>query len=102
MLGWRGGLDLPCQGGLPHLGWYLWLNVAMKHAPDIPVRCTRCRGLMVPVRLEETAGATSGSFLTGWRCLQCGEVLDPVIEANRKSKTQPSQSRKPRLPIGRS
>jgi RNase P subunit RPR2 len=62
-------------------------------------RCRRCKGLMVPVRLEETAGATSGTFLTGWRCLQCGEVLDPVIEANRKSKTQPAPIRKPRLPI---
>jgi hypothetical protein len=66
------------------------------------IRCSRCKGLMVPVRLEETAGATSGSVLTGMRCLQCGEVLDPVIEANRKSKAQPTAARKPRLPIAHS
>jgi hypothetical protein len=34
--------------------------------------------------------------ITAWRCLTCGEVLDPVIMANRASRPEPfiSKSRK--------
>jgi len=54
---------------------------------------------MVPTRLEEAVGATSGESICGWKCLLCGEVIDSVIAANRKGKQEPMSSRA-RLPYG--
>jgi len=42
--------------------------------------------------------AVSGESVTGSRCLLCGEVLDPVIEANRKCRPEPVVNRA-RLPV---
>lgn len=60
-------------------------------SPDVPVRlsastksrhdtaCTRCGGLMVSEQDDE---------FMGWRCILCGERIDPVILAQRrKSET---------------
>ena len=46
------------------------------------MHCLRCHGLMVTLRLEDV-GSSSLCF-SGWQCLMCGEVNDPVITANRK------------------
>jgi hypothetical protein len=49
-------------------------------------RCHRCGGLMVPERVFEL-----GSF--DWRCVSCGERVDPVILAHRQSLgSQPKDS----------
>jgi hypothetical protein len=63
------------------------------------MNCPRCHGLMVPTRLEEAVGATSGESISGWKCLLCGEVIDSVIAANRKGHQEPMPSRA-RLPYG--
>ena len=55
------------------------------------MRCLRCHGLMVTIRLED-AGSSSLSF-SGWQCLLCGEVIDSVITANRKELHGPTGSR---------
>jgi hypothetical protein len=44
------------------------------HSTD---RCPRCSGLMVAEWCEEL------SNYTAQRCVQCGEVIDPVILRNR-------------------
>jgi hypothetical protein len=46
------------------------------------MNCLRCHGLMVTIRLED-AGGSSLAF-SGCQCLICGEVIDSVINANRK------------------
>jgi hypothetical protein len=38
-------------------------------------RCSRCAGLMV---------IEPGFDLPSWRCVQCGELIDPVILQNRR------------------
>ena len=46
------------------------------------MNCGRCAGLMVPDRfidLEETGHL----WMSGWRCMNCGHVVDPVTEHNR-------------------
>ena len=43
--------------------------------PASATRCLRCRGLMV---IEPCF-----DFLA-WRCVQCGDVIDPVILQNRQ------------------
>jgi hypothetical protein len=42
---------------------------------------------MVPADL--TDARRSVDCASGWRCLQCGEVTDPVIAANQKGRRQP-------------
>ena len=44
--------------------------------------------LMVTIRLED-AGSSSLCF-SGWQCLLCGEVTDPVINVNRKELHGPT------------
>jgi hypothetical protein len=52
--------------------------------------CPRCHGLMVSIRMKESA---SGDHVPGWRCLMCGEATDPGIEANRRRHKEPVRSR---------
>ena len=45
--------------------------------------CLRCDGLMVCERFEDYEGLSSDYEFTGWRCLNCGAIVDPVIDAHR-------------------
>lgn len=48
------------------------------------IRCARCMGLMV---VEESFDSIAGGGQVGSlvrRCVQCGEVVDPVILQNRQ------------------
>ena len=48
------------------------------------IRCPRCKGLMV---VEESFDSIAGGDQAGSlvrRCVQCGEVVDPVILQNRQ------------------
>ena len=61
--------------------------------------CPRCRGLMVATALMDVGRSTDRH--TGWQCLMCGEVTDPVINANRKHRLEPKRSgaRPPGSPV---
>jgi hypothetical protein len=51
--------------------------------------CTRCGGLMVSdfsINLLNSAGE---SELAAKRCVQCGEVVDAVIQRNRRLRQEP-------------
>ena len=56
----------------------------------MPMRCPRCEGFMITAQLNELC---SSAMVEGWRCLLCGENIDPVIEGNRTGHTPPVQSR---------
>jgi hypothetical protein len=56
------------------------------------MNCLRCQGLMTIVRLEDAGSSTSCEAFSGWRCLLCGEVLEPGITANRKVCRQPKRN----------
>lgn len=43
------------------------------------MNCRRCRGLMCAVDLLVTASNAQDDYLCGWRCISCGEIIDPVI-----------------------
>ena len=47
--------------------------------------CHRCHGLMVEEELRDWADG--GGFVSSdlWRCLLCGELIDPVIRMNRRN-----------------
>jgi hypothetical protein len=38
---------------------------------------------------EDLLDDTGSLFFKGWRCLTCGEILDPVIANNRGSRPEP-------------
>ena len=42
------------------------------------MKCHRCGGTMV---FEKFYGACE--HFSGWRCIFCGEIVDPVISENR-------------------
>ncbi len=50
-------------------------------------RCWRCRGLMVVEECFEFAGDGGHVDCVTQRCVQCGEVIDPVILQNRRLQT---------------
>ncbi len=47
-------------------------------------RCARCEGLMVIEPCFDSTGDASHLDCLTRRCVQCGEVIDPVILQNRR------------------
>ncbi len=52
---------------------------------NMKMLCTRCRGLMVRDRFIDKLDDTGKRWFWGWRCIACGEIVDPVILINRVS-----------------
>jgi len=50
-------------------------------------RCHRCGGLMVPEQVLEIGSVD-------WRCVCCGERIDPVILAHRKQNFGHAEAKK--------
>jgi len=55
--------------------------------------CHRCGGFMVPERVVETGS-------DNWRCVSCGERIDPVILTHRQQTCSPNNAQK--LSVGHS
>jgi len=51
--------------------------------------CTRCGGLMVQDFCLDVLGNIGESEFAAKRCVQCGEVVDPVILRNRGTRQEP-------------
>lgn len=49
------------------------------------MECLRCRGMMVVERFEDLRGDPHEISFHGWRCVCCGDVVDPVIVHHRTS-----------------
>lgn len=45
--------------------------------------CTRCRGCMVMERFMDMRDDTGQLEFQGWRCLNCGDVLDGAVLKHR-------------------
>ena len=46
--------------------------------------CTRCGGLMVSDFCMDLLNSTGELEFSAKRCVQCGEVVDPIIQRNRQ------------------
>ena len=46
--------------------------------------CTRCGGLLVSDVCMDLLSSTGELEFAARRCVQCGEVVDPVIQRNRR------------------
>jgi hypothetical protein len=51
--------------------------------------CTRCGGLMVQDFCLDVLGNIGEAEFVAKRCVQCGEVVDPVILHNRGARQEP-------------
>ncbi|MBK5283277.1 MAG: hypothetical protein JJE16_14480 [Nitrospiraceae bacterium] len=51
--------------------------------------CSRCGGLMVNDFCLDVLGSIDESEFAAKRCVQCGEVVDPVILRNRGTRQEP-------------
>jgi hypothetical protein len=62
------------------------------------MRCPRCKGLMVNERFQDVRDDTGQIYFEGFRCLVCGEILDPLIVSNRKQPAVKRGRRRKLLP----
>ncbi len=53
------------------------------------MRCIRCNGEMAYEVFQDMRDDTGNISFYGWRCIICGEILDPVIMSNRKNRPAP-------------
>lgn len=54
------------------------------------MNCSRCRGLMVKEHFLDFEGTYGHMWSSGYRCMNCGNVHDPLIEQHRLAKAQPA------------
>jgi hypothetical protein len=47
------------------------------------MECTRCDGLMVADNLIDIQESSIQMWMKGWRCLSCGNIVDPLIQQHR-------------------
>ncbi len=49
-------------------------------------RCERCQGLMVQDQSLDLLDTGDDFIIWTWRCIACGNIVDPVILRNRRTK----------------
>lgn len=47
------------------------------------MECTRCDGLMVSDDLIDMRESSIPMWLKAWRCVSCGNIVDPLIQQHR-------------------
>jgi hypothetical protein len=52
------------------------------------MRCSRCRGLMVKSHFLDFQGSYRHMWTTSWRCVNCGDVQDSVIDQHRLARQE--------------
>ena len=52
------------------------------------LKCPRCNGVMVNERCQDML-----TVFYAWRCLNCGEIVDDVVNQNRGVVEQPHKKR---------
>lgn len=49
------------------------------------MRCARCEGLMVEEHLFDVQNPSGEVWIGGWRCVNCGEIVEATIMHNRQA-----------------
>ena len=50
------------------------------------MRCTKCKGFMVADDLIDLRESYHPMWTRGWRCVACGNVVDPLILRHRMTQ----------------
>jgi hypothetical protein len=56
--------------------------------------CRRCRRLMTQEELRGWGGGKGNDWSSAFRCIPCGDIIDPVILHNRFRRAEPTILRK--------
>ena len=48
--------------------------------------CSRCQGLMVGDDLIDLQESYVPMWMCGWRCVACGNIVDPLIQRHRMQR----------------
>ena len=59
-------------------------GTALGRKEMMKMNCSKCGGLMIFEEFARTATEEKRWLYEGWRCVHCGEIIDPVILLNRK------------------
>lgn len=69
------------------------LRQVLTSPPTDPVEsylgCPRCHNVMVEEYFQDLRDDTGSLRFKGWRCIICGEILDPIILQNRAVRPKP-------------
>ena len=58
------------------------------------MNCQRCNGLMIHDSFLDLRDDTGRLGFDGWKCINCGEVVDPVVLTHRtEAPSHPYRSR---------
>lgn len=68
-------------------------NQAVSSAVPHESTCNRCGGLMVSDFCMDLLNSTGELEFAAKRCVQCGEVVDPVIQRNRRLRQESMTAR---------
>ncbi len=66
------------------------------------MECPRCTGSMIEETFDDMQDDTGQFYFRGLRCMICGEILDPVIVANRVHRPHMKGKNRKLLSIARS
>ncbi|NOT23577.1 MAG: hypothetical protein HOP22_12755 [Nitrospiraceae bacterium] len=47
------------------------------------MQCTKCNGFMVADNLIDMMESSIPMWMKGWRCVSCGNIVDPLIQKHR-------------------
>jgi chromosome condensin MukBEF ATPase and DNA-binding subunit MukB len=53
--------------------------------------CSRCGGVMISEDFSNITNEVAPWFYAGWRCLYCGDIIDPLILRHRRQMVEPLQ-----------
>lgn len=65
------------------------------------MHCVRCDGFMVADNLIDIRESSIPMWMKGWRCVSCGNIVDPLIQKHRmiqQSGATPLIERKAAVP----
>ncbi len=62
--------------------------------------CQRCHGLMVQDHLLDLEEAYGRLWIEGWRCVSCGDIVDPLIIRRRLVQHIPEVELAATVPVG--
>jgi len=59
------------------------------------MNCHRCGGLMLAEQFDDPHDYTNETEFVGWRCVNCGSIVDPVITGRQRRQSDPSPVNNP-------
>ena len=86
-------LSIPQTRALPLLRYPIWVSTSLAlparldacgEPKEVPMTCQRCQGCMARDHFLDLQESGGDWWLEGWRCINCGNVFDPVLERNRR------------------